>query len=122
MINDFSYKALIGSKPLRIRFNKIDGILRIYDWSRYLILFGNKKYDAIYNKIRYLISIKSGITYVISHYFAKITVDSYDSFPTEKVLTLHNVIIHTKSVLNKYKNHYNYKIFLEKCWYQLAKK
>ena len=122
MINYISYKALIGSKPLRIRFSKIDGILRIYDWSRYLILFGNKKYDAIYNKIRYLISIKSGITYVISHYFAKIIVDSYDSFPIEKVLTLHNVIIHIKSVLNKYKNHYNCKIFLEKCSYQLAKK
>ena len=27
-----------------------------------------------------------------------------------------------KSVLNKDKNHYNYKIFLEKCSYQLSKK
>ena len=40
----------------------------------------------------------------------------------EKILTLHNVIIHIKSVLNKDKNHYYYKIFLEKCLYQLAKK
>ena len=54
--------------------------------------------------------------------FAKIKVDSYDSLPTEKILTLHNVIIHIKSVLNKDKNHYYYKIFLEKCSYQLAKK
>ena len=30
----------------------------------------------------------------------------YDSVPIEKILTLHNVIIHIKSVLNKNKNHY----------------
>ena len=68
LIYGISYKTLIGSKPLRIRFNKIDGIIRTYDRSRYLTLFGTKLYDAIYNKIRYLRSIKSGITYIISHY------------------------------------------------------
>ena len=30
---------------------------------------------------RYLIGIKSGITYVISHNYAKIKIDSYNSFP-----------------------------------------
>ena len=39
----------------------------------------------------------------------------------KKILTLHNVIIHTESVLNKDKNQYYYKIFLEKYSYQLAK-
>ena len=107
---------------LRIRFNKIDGIIRICGGTRYLTLFGTKKYDAIYDRIRYLISLKSSITYIFSHYFAKIKVDSYDSLPIEKTLTLHNVIILIKSVLNKDKNHYYYKIFLEKCSYQLAKK
>ena len=111
---------MIGSKPLQIRFDKIDGIIRIYDKSRYLILFGTKKYDAIYDKIRYLISIKSGIKDIISHYFVKISFDSYDSLPIPKTLTLHNVIILIKSVFDKYKNHYNYKILLEKCLHQLA--
>ena len=41
---------------------------------------------------------------IFSHYFAKIKVDSYDSLPVEKILTLNNVIIHIKSVLNKDKN------------------
>ena len=68
LIYDISCKTLIGSKPLQIRFDKIDGIIRIYDESRNLTLFGTKKYDTIYDKIRYLISIKSGITYTISHY------------------------------------------------------
>ena len=48
--------------------------------------------------------------------------DSYDSLPIEKTLTLHNVIILMKSVLDKGKNHYYCKTILEKCLYQLAKK
>ena len=35
LIYDISYKTLIGSKPLRIRFDKIDGFIRIYDGTRY---------------------------------------------------------------------------------------
>ena len=40
LIYDISYKILIGSKPLLVRFYKIDGILRIYDGTRYLTFFG----------------------------------------------------------------------------------
>ena len=36
--------------------------IRINDRTRYLVLFGPEKYDTIYNKIRYLISQKSGIS------------------------------------------------------------
>ena len=36
-------------------------------------------------------------------------------------MTLHVVIIHINSVLNKDKNHYYYNKFLEKCSYQLTK-
>ena len=36
----------LGPKPLRIRFvYKIDGCIRIYDGTRYLVLLGNEKYD-----------------------------------------------------------------------------
>ena len=123
MIYDISYKILIVWEPFRIGFDKINGFIRIYDGTRYLSLFGTEKYDAIYDRIiKYVISLKSGITYIFSHYFAKIKVDPYDSLPIEKILTLYNVIIFIKSVLNKDKNHYSDKIFLEKCSYQLAKK
>ena len=103
MIYDILYKTLIGPKPFRIRFNKIDEFIRIYDGTKYLILFGSKTYGAIYNRIRYIISIslKSSITYVFSHYYAKTKVDSYGFLPIEKRLTLDNVIIRIKSVLNK---------------------
>ena len=107
---------------MHIRFNKTDRFIRIYDGTRYLKLFGSEKYDAIYDRITYLISLKSEITYIFSHYFAKIKVDFYDFLPIEKVLTLHNAIILIKSVLNNNKSHYCYKMFLEKCLHQLAKK
>ena len=73
------YKILIDSKPLRTRFDKIDGYIRVYDGARHLVLFGSEKYDFIYKRIRYLISVKCGITYNISHNYAKIKVDSYES-------------------------------------------
>ena len=33
------YKSLIGSKSLDIRFDKINGFIRVYDATRYLVLF-----------------------------------------------------------------------------------
>ena len=36
---NISYKALFGAKPLRIRFNKLEGFIRVYDETRYLVLF-----------------------------------------------------------------------------------
>ena len=52
---NISYKTLINAKPMRIRFDKIDGFIRVYDGTRYLVLFGSEKSDFIYNKISYLI-------------------------------------------------------------------
>ena len=66
MIYDISYKTLIGTKPSRIRFDKVDGFIRVYDWTTYLVLFETEKFYAILNRIRYLISQKSGI---ILHHF-----------------------------------------------------
>ena len=70
LIYDIWYKTLIDSNLLRI-FNKIDQIIRIYDGTRYLTLFGTKKHDTIYDRIRYLIRLKSSITYILLIYFAK---------------------------------------------------
>ena len=71
LIYDISYKTLIVLKPLRIGFDKMDGFIRIYDGTRYLVLLGPEKYGTIYNRIRYLISLKSSITYIFSDYYAK---------------------------------------------------
>ena len=58
------YKTLFGSKPLRIRFDEVIGFIGTDDLIIYLVLFGPEKYDAICNRIRYLISQKRNITYV----------------------------------------------------------
>ena len=101
LVYDNSYKTLIGVKPLRFRFDKADGFIRVYDGTKYLVLFEGEKYDFIYNRIRYLIGVKC------AHNHAKIKVDSYDSLPLEKTF-----IIHIKSVWNKDQNHNYNNIFL----------
>ena len=121
LIFDISYKTLIGAKLLYIKFDKVDGFIKFYDGIRYLALFGPEKYDAIYDRIRYLISQKNGIIYGFSHNYAIIEVDSYDSLPLEKILILHNVIILIITVFNKNQNHYYYNIFSETYSYQLPK-
>ena len=72
MIYDISFKNLILSKPLRIRFNQIYGFIGVYDETRYLSLFGPENNDAIYNRIRYLLSLKTGIKHVFSQCYARI--------------------------------------------------
>ena len=42
------------------------------DGTNYLVLFGLKKYDAIYDRIRYLMGLKSGITFFFSYNYPKI--------------------------------------------------
>ena len=84
LVYNISYKTLIGAKLLRIRFNEIDWFIRVYHGTRYLVLCGAEKYDFTYNRIIYLIGVKSGITFVISHNYGKIKVELYDSLPLEK--------------------------------------
>ena len=122
LIFDISYKILIVSKLLRIKFDKIDGIIKIYNGTRYLTLFDIKRYDVIYDRIRYHIILKSSITDIFSPYFFENQSWFLWLFAYGKILILNNVIILIKSVLNTVKHHYYYKIFLEKCPYQLAKK
>ena len=90
LLYDISHKTLIGAKPLRF--------IRVYDGTIYLVLFGLEKYDAIYNRIRYLKEVKSVITYVFCHDYARTKVDLYG------LLTFHIVIIHIKLFL-KDQNH-----------------
>ena len=72
LVYNIPYKTLNSAKPLHIRFDKIDIFFRIYDQTRYLVFFEGEKYDSIYNRIRNLIGVKSGITYVISHNYVQI--------------------------------------------------
>ena len=83
-------------KPLRIRFDKIDEFVRVYGGTRYLVLYEGEKYDFIYNRIIYLLGVKRGVAFPISHIMQKPNLKL-----SRKILTFHSVIIHIKSVLNK---------------------
>ena len=84
---------------MRIWLEKIDGFIKIYDKISYLVLFALERYNAIDDRINYLISEKSGVTYNINHNFARIRIDSCNSLPIEKALNFH-AIIFIKSVVN----------------------
>ena len=114
LIYDISYKTSTSVKPLRIRFNEIDSFIKIFDGVRYLVLFDYGWFDKICDRIKYLISGKSGITDSIYHNFGIIRIDSYSSLPIGKILTFHNVIMLIKSVVHKNKNEHYYSMFLEK--------
>ena len=122
LVYNITYKTLIAAKSLRIRFDKTDGFIRVYDRTRYLVLFAIEKHDSIYNRIIYLISVKSGVIYAISHNYAKIKVDSYNSSPLEKTMTFHNVILFIKSVWNKDQNYYHCNISFKKASDEIPKK
>ena len=118
-VYDISYKTSTGPKQLRIRFDKIDGFIRVRcDELRHLVLLDYELFDKTCDKIKYLISEKSSITDCINLNFGEIRIDSNNFLPTEKILTLHNVIIFIKSVIYKNKNEYYYNIFLEKGSYK----
>ena len=52
--------------------HKIDGFIRVYDGSRYLVLFALEEYDAIYNRIRYLIlSVKKVVSKMLFPFLLK---------------------------------------------------
>ena len=78
-------KTSTGSKPLRIKLDKIDGFVRVRcSEYRYLVSFGHGLFDKISEKIKYLISEVSGITDSINQNFGEIRIDSYNSLPVKK--------------------------------------
>ena len=72
----FHFITCMGSIPMCIRINKIDGFINIQ-------------------------AEKSGITGSNNHSFARIRIDSYNSLHTETTLAFDDVIILIKSVVNE---------------------
>ena len=64
LIFDISYNTLIDAKPFRIMLDDVDGLIRYYDGTKYLALFDLENDDSFYDRIRYLIRLESGMTYL----------------------------------------------------------
>ena len=70
---------------MRIKFDKIDGFIIILDGKiKHLLLFDYGLFNEMFDKIKYLITEKSGIKNIINHNFGKIRIDSHNSLPIEK--------------------------------------
>ena len=85
LVYNILYKNYMDAKPLHIRFNKVDGIIKVCNEVRYLELLSSynevysRIYSEIFDRINYLISEESGITDANNHNFARIRNDSYNS-------------------------------------------
>ena len=80
--------------------DKVDGIVRDYDGTKYLVLFSLERYDVIYDRIRDFIGLTTSTTFAFLFNYPKIKIDSNEDLHLEETLTLHNSIILIKSVLN----------------------
>ena len=81
-VYDILYKTSTCLKPLCTKFDKIDGFIIVLGGKvKHLIIFDYGLFNKICDKIKYLISKKSGIANSINHNFGKITIDSYNSLP-----------------------------------------
>ena len=58
LIYDILYKTFMGSIPLRIRLDKVDCFIKIFDQIGYLVLLGHSCYDEICDGIKYLVREK----------------------------------------------------------------
>ena len=73
-----------GAKPLRIRFDKINWLMRVNKGTMYLVFFGYENMMSFTVGLDTLISQKRCIIHVISHSYGRIKVGSYDSLFLEK--------------------------------------
>ena len=74
-VEDFDPDNILIGKKQHKNISVCNVSYRTYDGSKYLVLLGSEKYNSIYNRIRYVICVKSSITYIISHNYAKIKVN-----------------------------------------------
>ena len=91
------------AKPLNISFNEKDVFIKIYDGIRYLVLINYGWFDKNCDRIKYIVSKKCRITQIVLIIILEL--------PELVHIIPFKILI--KSVVNKDKNNYYYKIFLE---------
>ena len=80
----FHTKTSMGAKSLCIWFDKIVGFIKTHNGIKSLVLFDYLWFDKICERVKNLISEKSGIRDSINHNFQKTRIDSYNSIPIRK--------------------------------------
>ena len=68
--------------------DKVDGFILHYGGTKHSTLFGSKKYNNVFNRIKCFIRLKRNILYVVSHNYRKIKTDSEDDLTIKKSIDL----------------------------------
>ena len=99
-------KVIHGVKLSHLIFDNIDGYIKEYDRTRYIVLFPpDAKYERMFDKIRYSISQKSTVSDVCYY--------SDDNLPLETTYHATNLF----SVIIKIT--YYTQVFLKECLYKI---
>ena len=79
---DIAHKPSYGAKPLSIIYGKVnDGYIMKHDGTKYLALqYSDKKYERIFDRIRYLVMLKSNHPDALSYRYTRIKINSDDDF------------------------------------------
>ena len=75
---------MISAKPFHAMFDKVDGFTRGYSETELLALSYSEKHNVILSRIRYLLSLKRSISYVVSHSYGKNKIPSNGDLPVGK--------------------------------------
>ena len=86
LIYDTAYKIPYNAKPLCNIFNKVDGYITKNDKTKNLVLFRPKKFETMLDRIRHVILLKSNVSFISSHKYIKIKIDSGDHLDLQKNL------------------------------------
>ena len=101
---------------MRIRFDKVDGLIKVHDKSRYLVSFDYGYCDKICDKVKYPLIEKVILQIVLIIILQESELVKFIWFFT--YWKKYWVIILIKSPVKKNKNEYHYNTFLEKSSYK----
>ena len=102
---------------MHVRYDEIDGFIKIHNGIRYLVLFDFGWLDKICSSIKYLLLLQIVLQIVLIITLQKSKLIYIILCPLQKYWK-NNVTIIIKSVVNKNKNNYYHNIFLEKGSYK----
>ena len=108
-----------GINPLYLIFHSATGYFEEKNDDKYLILNSNKKYEEVFSKIKSEIKIVNGgkeLFYEKDH--ARISVNTDDDLPLNKLLKLPMLIIIIRFVFQKGEELHPL-IYLDECLYEL---
>ena len=119
------YENIYSVNPLYFILGEVDGYIEEKNGSNYLVFASTnknkevlKKYAGLWDGIKNLIERANDKAGECGKEFIKITFNSDDNLPLNKILKLHNLTVVVRSVFQE-NNKYYPQVFLNECLYEL---